>query len=304
MRSSRRSFSARGPAGGAIALAGAFIFAELAARRPSDGGPYAYLRDAYHPIVAFMFGWTLLLMADTGGTAASAVIFAGYFPSLTGLDVNPNALAVGALAIVTVINCLGVRQGGTWQNVLVLLKLGAIGLLIVGGFASHRHAGGSATMAVTSGAALVAGFGAAMIPVLFAYNGFQTSSYVTGETRDPARTLPRGILFGVVAVVATYIFVNVVCLRVLGPAGLAGSRAPAADVMQAAIGPAGARVIAIAVALSTLGFMSTKMLLAPRIYFQMAADGFFSSSSPGCIRSRAFPWRRSRRKGSSRPSLR
>jgi basic amino acid/polyamine antiporter, APA family len=260
-------------AGGAIALAGAFIFAELAARRPSDGGLYAYLRDAYHPIVAFMFGWTLLLMADTGGTAASAVIFAGYFPSLTGLNVNPNTVAVAALAIVTLINCLGVRQGGTWQNALVILKLGAIALLLPAGLFDHAHA--AAPMPSAGGAVLLTGFGAAMIPVLFAYNGFQGSSYVTAETRDPARTLPRGMLYGVIAVVVTYLLVNVVCLRVLGPAGLAASKAPAADVMEAAIGPSGARVIAIAVALSTLGFMSTKMLLAPRIYFQMASDGLF-----------------------------
>jgi basic amino acid/polyamine antiporter, APA family len=261
-------------AGGAIALAGAFIFAELAARRPADGGLYAYLRDAYHPLVAFMFGWTLLLMADTGGTAASAVIFSGYFPSLTGLDVNPNAIAVTALAAVTVVNCLGVRQGGTWQNAFVILKLGAIALLLLAGIVAPAHPS-PATMQAAGDTALVAGFGAAMIPVLFAYNGFQGSSYVTAETRDPARTLPRGLLFGVIAVVTTYLLVNIVCLRVLGSDGLAASKAPAADVMQAAIGPAGARVIAIAVALSTLGFMSTKMLLAPRIYFQMAADGVF-----------------------------
>ncbi len=263
-------------AGGLIALIGAFVFAELAERRPSNGGIYAYLRDAYHPVVAFVFGWTLLLIADTGGTAAASVLFATYLTPLTGLQFDPHIVAVVTLAILVAINCLGVRQGGTWQNVLVILKVAAIVGLIGAGLFAHPAAGAAMTLpGFDSGAALVGAFGIAMLPVLFAYNGFQGATYITGETVDPERTIPRGLIMGVLAVIVVYVLVNIGCLRVLGPAGLAATSVPAADVMSAAVGPIGARLIAIAIALSTLGFMSTRMLVAPRIYFQMAADGTF-----------------------------
>jgi len=262
--------------GGVIALIGAFVFAELAERRPVNGGIYAYLRDAYHPIVGFVFGWTLLLIADTGGTAAAAVLFAGYLTPLTGLPFDSHVVAVVTLAILVAINCLGVRQGGTWQNGLVILKVAAIVGLIAAGLFAHPAAGAAMTLpGFDSNTALVGAFGVAMLPVLFAYNGFQGATYITGETVDPQRTIPRGLIFGVLAVIVIYVLVNIGCLRVLGPAGLAATKVPASDVMQAALGPIGARLIAIAIALSTLGFMSTRMLVSPRIYFQMAADGTF-----------------------------
>ncbi|HTU70254.1 MAG TPA: amino acid permease [Candidatus Baltobacteraceae bacterium] len=263
-------------AGGIIAVIGAFVFAELAARRPVSGGLYAYLRDAYHPVVGFVFGWTLLLIADTGGTAASAVLFSGYLTPLTGMNIDTHLVAVVTLAVLVGINCLGVRQGGTWQNVLVIFKVAAIAALIAAGLFAHPSAGVAATLpGFASNGALLGAFGIAMIPVLFAYNGFQGASYITGETIEPQRTIPRGLIYGVVAVMAIYVLVNIGCLRVLGPAALAASKVPASDVMQAALGSIGARVIAIAIALSTLGFMSTRMLVTPRIYHQMAADGNF-----------------------------
>ena len=260
--------------GGLIAIIGAFVFAELAARRPQSGGLYAYLRDAYHPVVGFVFGWTLLLIADTGGTAASAVLFSGYVVPLTGVHVEPRIIAVLTLAILVAINALGVRQGSTWQNVLVIFKVAAIAGLIAAGLFAHPAAGASAALpGFNSNVTMLAAFGFAMLPVLFAYNGFQGATYITGETVDPGRTIPRGLILGVLAVIVTYVLVNVGCLRVLGPAGLAATKVPAAAVMQAALGPIGARLIAIAVALSTLGFMSTRILVSPRIYHQMAADG-------------------------------
>ncbi|HTZ56422.1 MAG TPA: amino acid permease [Candidatus Acidoferrum sp.] len=262
--------------GGLLALIGAFVFAELAERRPVSGGIYAYLRDAYHPVVAFVFGWTLLLIADTGGTAAAAVLFSGYLTPLTGMAFDPRIVAVITLAILVAINCLGVRQGGTWQNTLVILKVAAIAGLIVAGLLAHPAAGAGATLSgFASTGTLLGAFGLAMLPVLFAYNGFQGATYITGETVEPERTIPRGLILGVLAVIAIYVLVNIGCLRVLGPAGLAATKVPASDVMQALMGPVGARLIAIAIALSTLGFMSTRMLVTPRVYFQMAADGTF-----------------------------
>ena len=262
--------------GGLIALVGAFTYAELGARRPETGGTYAYLRDAFHPVVAFMFGWTTLVIAETGGNAASAILFAGYLEPATGFHADPRLVSVSAIALVTIINCLGVRQGGTWQNVLVALKLGAIGALIAAGFFAHPlgSALNAATPFATSGAAFGA-FGVALIPVLYAYTGFQTTNYVAGETHDPQRALPIGLIVGTGIVAVAYVLVNVVMLRVLGAGGLAASQTPGSDVMQAALGNVGTRLVAIAIAVSTLGFISTKTLLTPRVFFQMADDGAF-----------------------------
>ena len=262
--------------GGLVAVIAAFVFAELAARRPYDGGLYAYLRDAFHPVVAFIFGWSLLLIVDTGAIAAAAVLFAGYLEPLTGLAFDTRIVAVVAIAALVGINCLGVRQGGTWQNILVLLKGAAIVGLIIAGLIAHPAATAAAALpGFGSTSVTLAAFGIAMLPVFFAYNGYQNATFVTGETIDPERTIPRGLVLGVVAVLIVYVLVNVACLRVLGTAGLAATKVPAADVMQAALGPIGAKLIAIAVALSTLGIISTRFLVTPRVFHQMAADGTF-----------------------------
>src|SRR5438067_13159642 len=120
-------------------------------------------------------------------------------------------------------------------------------------------------------------FGAALIPVQFAYGGWQTSCFVAGEVRDPTKNLPRGLLLGVVGVIAVYLSVNFVCLHALGPLGLAQTRTPASAVMRLALGETGARIIAIGIAISTIGFLSQSMLTAPRVYFAMAEDGLFFS---------------------------
>ncbi|MEO6836672.1 MAG: amino acid permease [Candidatus Tumulicola sp.] len=262
-------------AGGAIALLGGGIFAELAARRPHDGGLYAYMRDAFHPALAFTYGWTLLLVSQSGGMAASAVTFSNYFEPLTGLHVSTKMLGTVAIALFTAINALGVRSGTSTQNVFMLLKIVAIGGFVVVGLFAPHGAGAAAVPGASAGTATIAAMGLAMVPVLFAYSGWQTASFMSAELKEPAKTLPRGMLIGVVCVVALYLAVNAVCLRVLGVGGLAATRTPASAIAQLAFGPIGARVMAIVVALSTLGFLSNQMLTSPRVYFQMAADKTF-----------------------------
>src|SRR5215212_7241638 len=154
--------------GGAIALVGAFVYAELAVLRPRVGGQYAYLRDAYHPIVAFLYGWTLLLVVQTGGMAGAAIIFGRYFRELTGLGIPEQVVAALTLAALTIVNCLGVRAGSNLQSVLMLTKLAAIALLIGAGLILVTPAPSmSATVPTGSGGAV--GLAAAMVPVLFAY---------------------------------------------------------------------------------------------------------------------------------------
>ena len=256
--------------GGVIALFGAFVYAELAALRPEAGGQYAYLRDAYHPSVAFLYGWALLLVVQSGGMAAVAATFARYFTVLSGSAIPDWLIATVTLLILTIINCLGVRSGSTTQNALMLLKLVAIVMLIVVGIASRRTTGVADAPAVNS----LFGFAAALTPVMFAYGGWQTATFLSAEIKR-SRDLVVGLLLGVAGVATVYLLVNVACLNVLGVAGLAATTTPASTVMQTVMGDRGATLIAIGIAVSTLGFLSQGMLTAPRVYYAMARDGVF-----------------------------
>ncbi|MBS1875054.1 MAG: amino acid permease [Acidobacteria bacterium] len=266
-------------AGGLLALLGAFIWAELATRLPEAGGQYLYLREAFHPSVAFVYGWVLLLVTQTGGMAAVAVAFAKYFREVTGLDWSDSVIAAGTLMGLTAINCLGARAGSNVQSALMIMKSAAIAALVVAGLAlggGAVHTSPVLDRPLSFG--LLGAIGAAAIPVAFAYGGWQTASFVAGEMRDPRRDLSRGLVMGVVGVVILYLSVNFVCLRVLGPAGLADTRTPASAVMRIALGESGARWLAVGIAVSTLGFLSQGILTAPRVYYAMAQDGLFFRS--------------------------
>ena len=238
-------------------MLGAFIWAELASRLPGAGGQYLYLREAYHPSVAFIYGWVLLLVTQTGGMAAVAVTFARYYREITGFSAGDGPIAAATLMGLTAINCFGVRAGSNVQNALMLLKAAAIAAMVVagvlwGGGAVHPWPLLDRPVSLGLGGAI----GAAMIPVAFAYGGWQTASFVAGEMRDPRRDLSRGLIMGVIGVVTLYLAVNFVCVRVLGPEGLAATRTPASSVMRAALGERGAQWIAVGIAISTLGFLS------------------------------------------------
>ena len=262
--------------GGLFALIAAFIWAELAALRPDVGGQYAYLREAFHPGLAFLYGWVLLLVVQTGGMAAVAVTFARYFVELTYLPMSSPQLAAIVLATLTVINCLGVRAGSTVQSILMVLKILAIAMLVVCGFLfASRSENPSALLDRPPSLDLLTAFGAALVPIIFSYGGWQTATFIAGEIKEPRKNLPRGLILGVTGVVVLYLAANVVYVTVLGTAGLAASSAPASDVMRRALGDFGARMIAAGIAISTAGFLSQSMLTAPRVYFAMAKDGLF-----------------------------
>ena len=259
--------------GGLIALAGGFIYAELAARLPVVGGQYAYLREALHPAVAFIYGWVLLLVIQTGGIAAVAVTFAHYFLELTQWPIDNSLGAVVALALLTAINCLGVRAGSRVQSLLTLTAIGAIALLEI---VSFSHAAAAAPHARSApGINVALALGAAMTPVLFAYGGWQTSSFLAGEIRDAERILPRALVLGVIGVIAVYVSVNFAYLHTLGATGLARTSTPASTLMHELAGERGAKLIAAGIAFSAFGFLAQSMLTAPRVYFAMAKDGVF-----------------------------
>jgi basic amino acid/polyamine antiporter, APA family len=263
--------------GGLIALAGAFIYAELSSQSSVSGGQYVYLRDAFHPSLAFIYGWALLLVIQSGGMAAVAVTFAKYLLAIDGGQTSERHavwFAAIALTLLTMINCFGVRAGSTTQNLFMILKLVAISALVVCGL-TLRGAPQSQEIARSTS---LSSFGAALIPVVFAYGGWQTACFLAGEVHEPRRNLPRGLLLGVLGVIVVYLSVNFVCVHSLGPQGLAQTRTPASAVMRLALGETGARIIAAGIAASTLGFLSQSMLTAPRVYFAMAEDGLFFES--------------------------
>jgi APA family basic amino acid/polyamine antiporter len=262
---------------GVLTLIGALCYAELGARRPQAGGSYVYLREAFGPLAGFLFGWTMLLVIYSGSSAAVATIFASYACAL--FDLSPAwalPLTVGALVFVAGLNLFGLRLGAQIQNLFALLKLLAVAALVVCGlfFAGTGHAPVLAVDPARGGV----GFIGAALPVLFAYSGFTYLNNLAGEVRDPQRTLPRALLLGMLLVIAAYALVNVAYLAVLGHAGLAASHAPAADVMQQVFGPLGAKMIALGVAISALGFCNITLVAGARVLQVMGEDGLFFRS--------------------------
>src|SRR5207249_9525059 len=259
--------------GGMVALIGAFCFGELGQRRPRAGGGYVYLRETFGPLPAFLYGWTLVLVIATGAIAAVAVTFADYTLSLLGLPHRFSMpLAIAAIVFLAGINYVGVRPAAVTQNIFTVLKLAGLAVLIGAGV---LLAAPSPPLAAPSPPPHLAALGPALVPILFTYGGWQQTNFIAEEIVDPERNLPRALVYGVAIVVTVYLLTNVAYLRVLGVDGLAASTAPAADTMRLLLGPAGGKIIAAGIALSTFGFLNLVILVTPRVLQAMAADGVF-----------------------------
>jgi len=267
--------------GGVVALIGAFIFGELGQRRPKVGGGYAYIREAFGPLPAFLYAWTLLLMIAPGAIAAVAVAFGNYATALTGVSpALARPLGVTAILLLPLLNCLGVSFGAVTQNIFTLLKLAAIAMVVVAGLnaigAPVPPCVDCAPLAVPHGpGAMIGAVAAALVPVLFAYGGWQQTNFIAEEMIEPQKNLPRALVLGVLVVVLVYVLANVAYLGALGVDGLAASTAPAADTMSVLLGPAGRVVISAGIACSTFGFLNLVILVTPRVFQAMAADGLF-----------------------------
>ncbi|MBM3264050.1 MAG: amino acid permease [candidate division Zixibacteria bacterium] len=274
---------------GLIALCGGLCFAELGAMMPRTGGQYVYLREAYRkPYVAFMYGWSAFWIVWPVSIAAVANVFATYLASVVHtitdmtLDTGAqNLVAVSCIALLTMINCVGVRLGGRVTNWFTYLKVAALGGLILLGLSLTQGSMAHFTPFWGSGAPQNGGgfsigaFGAAMITGLFAYEGWTFSSYVAGEMRNPHRSLPFSVIAGMFFVMAIYLLANVVYIYVLPFEQVQTSSWIAADVMNALVGPTGALLISIGVMCSTFGGVNVQILVAPRVFFAMARDGLF-----------------------------
>jgi len=263
--------------GGLVALAGAFCYGELGSRRPKAGGGYVYLRETLGPLPAFLYGWALLFVIGSGAIAAVAKTFAGYFLALIGGHESLTVpVAVAAIVLLVGINYMGVKPAAVTQNIFTILKLTALATLIAVGLTlavPFRPLPPSSAPVGWGG--VVVSIGAALVPILFTYGGWQQTNFIAEEIIEPERNLPRALVLGVIGVVTVYLLANLAYLRVLGSAGLAQSTAPAADVMRGLLGPVGATIISAGIAASTFGFLNLVILVTPRVFQAMAADGVF-----------------------------
>jgi APA family basic amino acid/polyamine antiporter len=274
-------------AGGVIALAGAFVFAELSTVLPRVGGQYAFFREAFHPLAAFLHGWSLLFIIQSGATAGVAVAFARYLNPLLGLPVGyVTPMAVAILLGLAGFHALGIKPGAILINLITFGKTVAIVVLVLGAFLLSRGMGESglqfttlvpATLGGTGPGTrgLVSAFFAGLVPVMFSYGGWQNVNFVAEEVRDPLRNLPRAILIGVGCVIAVYVGANIAYVHVLSAPALAATETPAADMAARLFGTVGAKTISLLIVVSTFGFMNLALLSAPRVYYAMGADGVF-----------------------------
>jgi amino acid transporter len=262
-------------AGAVVALFGALTLAELAAAFPRSGGIYVFVREAFGPLPAFLFGWTQLLIIRPSAYGAIALIFAAYaatFLHLTGAGVR--VLAAVLIAVLGLANIRSVRWGAAIENATTLAKVAA--LLVVAVLALLFAEGGGALPGPLGLSGLdIGGLGVAMIAVLWAYDGWADLTFMAGEIRAPERNLPRALIAGTAIVVAVYVLMNLAYLRVLPLSDVAASELVAADTATRIFGPPGAAAIAGLVVLSTFGSLNGAMMTGPRIFYAMAADGLF-----------------------------
>jgi amino acid transporter len=265
-------------AGGAVSLLGALCVAELGAALPEAGGIFVYLERAYGPVWGFLYAWTAALIINPASVAAIAVGFAtyvGFFVPLSGAALK--AVAVGSIAALTVVNCLGLKLGARVQNVLTLLKVGALGALLVSALALPGGSAGHFKPFFPSGSvtSLAGAFTVSMVAVLWAYDGWIEITYVGSEVRDPGRALPRSIVISVLLVVGLYTLTNAAYLYVLPADRMAASPLVGSDAALVLIGPAGAGVVAGAIILSTLGANNGIVLTSARIPYAVSRAGLF-----------------------------
>jgi len=264
--------------GGFVALLGATCFAELGVLFPRSGGQYVYLERAFNPLLGFLFGWTLFSTIQTGALAAvsyTCARFIGYFVPLSGLATS--LLAAALIGVMSMVNYFGIRPGSIVQNIFNSLKIVALLALIVLGIFWYRAPAFSLGPLFPGGVSLrmLSLMGLALMPALFSYGGWQNLNFVGGEVKNPGRSIPLAILTGVGLVVTVYMLSTVVYIKALPMAKVAGSTKLASDAVQAMVGPWGAGFIALAVIISTFGFLSVVIMTGPRVYAAMAEEGAF-----------------------------
>ncbi len=288
---------------GIVTLFGALTIAEVAGLIPATGGQYEYFRVIYGDFTAFIYGWALFFVIQTGSIASITYVFSYYFDSVFPLynlpeetwrsfsiglpfgtiyplrEIGVKFLTSGVIIFLTAINIYGVRHGGRMQNVLTVSKVLAILVLVAGAFIFGQGAVANFTTdsvsgAVTGGAMLTA-IVLTMNKALWSYDGWNTVTAVAGETKEPQKTIPRALMIGSLSILVIYILINLAYLYILDIDQLAASTSPAADVAMIALGPWGLTFVAVAVMIATMGTTNGTILQSARIFFAMARDKLF-----------------------------
>jgi APA family basic amino acid/polyamine antiporter len=268
---------------GAMAVCGALCYGELAARYPEAGGGYVYLREAYGRPVAFLYGWMALLVMDPGLSAALAVgmaSYAGYILNFSPMAIK--AVAISSILILAMINIRGVRLGGGLLRWLTILKLGLLFFLLLWGFGFQLGSWSNFTPFVAQrahSAPLLSALAGGTVAAFFSFGGWWDVTKVAGEVRDPARSLPRALIYGVIIVTLVYILTSAVFLYLVPLEAVASSETFAAQAGEVLFGRAGAQVFSAIVAVTVLGSLAAIIMSAPRVYFAMARDGLFISAA-------------------------
>jgi len=261
--------------GGIVAMCGALALAEVAALFPNAGGMYVYLREAYGPLTAFLFGWLYLVMIPAGA-GAIALVFAEYLGRLVSLSPSEVRLTAAAtIALLAAAQYRSVRFGAAIQNLSTGAKILAILALTVAAFVLGAPGAGAWAGGAPLHAATWSGFGLGLVTVLWAYNGWQDVTCLSGEVIDPGHALPRALVGGTLTVVSIYLLVNAAYLRVLPLEVMARSPLVASDTAVRLIGPLGSDLAAVLVCVSTFGALNAVLMAIPRVFWAMADDGLF-----------------------------
>ena len=277
--------------GGLLSLFGAMTYAELGAMRPQAGGEYVYVRDAYGPLPAFLYAWTWFVIAKPGSIATitvGLVRILGTF-SVFAFFSNPafttpftvtygQLFAILATIVISIINYLGIKKAGEFQFVFTLLKVAIIlGIVVIGvsySQGSFHHFGENYPLARGG----IAGFMAALVAALWAYDGWNDLNMVSEEVREPSKNIPIALILGVAAVGVLYMLVNAAVQYVLPVTAIAGSERPASDAIRAVMGPLGAGIVSAGMAVSMLVGLNGTIMSGARVPFAMSRDRYFFSA--------------------------
>ena len=261
--------------GGLLSLMGALSYAELGSMDPGVGGLYAYIRDAFGPFPAFLYGWTLFFVIGAGTVATLAVAAADYMTQFTPMSsTQKSIIAVTLIVVMAVINVRGTKGSASVQNLATAIKVIAIlamsAVLFVLGEGSTLPA-----VVRTVAPASMSGIGLSIISVLWAYEGWQYVTFVAGEAKDPQRTIPRALIVGTLILIAVYLVANFAYVAALGTARMAVSDRVAGEAVAQVLGPTAGKAIALAIIISMYSAAHATVITAPRVYFSMARDGLF-----------------------------
>lgn len=288
---------------GVVTLFGALTIAEIASVIPATGGQYEYFRKIYGDQTAFVYGWSLFFVIQTGSIASITYVFSYYLDSIFPLwnlqestwrsfaiplpfgtiyplnEIGIKIVTSGVIVLLTLINIVGVKEGGRLQNILTISKVAAIVALVVGAFffstGNAVNFTADSLNGVPTGMALVSAIVLTMNKALWAYDGWNTVTAIAGETHEPQRTIPKALMLGSVSILVIYLLVNLAYLFVLNIDKVAASDSVAADVAGVAFGPIGLTFVAVAVMISTMGTSNGTILQSARIFYAMSADKLF-----------------------------